>query len=83
MVNWLVLMEPSNYYHGILRALAHEGFVPALSVLALIFTSCAKEPTVGAIQATINGYDALPVLFAYRCLEDKKEVQYVQAKNIY
>ena len=26
MANWLALMEPSNYFHGILRAFAHEGF---------------------------------------------------------
>jgi PKD repeat protein len=31
-------------------------FVPALAILAILFASCAKEPTVSEIQATVDGY---------------------------
>lgn len=31
-------------------------FIPALTILAMFFASCAKAPTVGAIDATIDGY---------------------------
>jgi PKD repeat protein len=32
-------------------------FFPALMILGMLFASCAKEPTVSAIEATINGYE--------------------------
>lgn len=32
-------------------------FIPALTIAALLFASCAKEPTVSAIEATIEGYE--------------------------
>ncbi len=31
-------------------------FIAVLPMLAVLFSSCAKEPTVGAISATIDGY---------------------------
>lgn len=31
-------------------------FVPALVMLAMLFASCKKEPTLSEIQATVNGY---------------------------